>query len=132
MPVLLKLPGKVAHGRKYGDDLLRVVQHVIGFLAHLHQHVDHISPWRLEPAVQGVELVTQNKSQRGHSTLPWAGTFWLRQRSEQYFTSSHTFSHFLRQVKGRAQLAQTLLGSSDFLRMRMVAKFLKLKLKPVT
>jgi hypothetical protein len=38
----------------------------------------------------------------------------LRQRSEQYFTSSQTFSHFLRHVKGLPQVAQVLVGSSDF------------------
>lgn len=38
-----------------------------------------------------------------------------RQRSEQYFTSSQTFSHFLRQAKGRPQVTQVLLGRSPFL-----------------
>jgi len=41
----------------------------------------------------------------------------MRQRSEQYLTSSQTFSHFLRHVKGRLQVAQVLVGKSDFLRM---------------
>ena len=40
-----------------------------------------------------------------------------RQRSEQYLTSSHTASHFLRQLNGRLQVRQTLLGSSDFFRI---------------
>jgi len=35
-------------------------------------------------------------------------------RFEQYFTSSHTAFHFLRQVKGLWQLQQILLGKSDF------------------
>ena len=39
----------------------------------------------------------------------------MRQRSEQYFTSSQTFSHFLRHVKGRWQWMQTLLGRLAFL-----------------
>ena len=43
----------------------------------------------------------------------------LRQRSEQYLTSSHTFAHFLRQAKGLAQTVQSLDGSSDFLSARM-------------
>lgn len=34
--------------------------------------------------------------------------------SEQYLTSSQTFSHFLRHVKGRPHVRQTLLGRSDF------------------
>ena len=42
-----------------------------------------------------------------------------RHRSEQYFTCSQSRSHFLRQVKGREQCAQTLLGRSDFLRIFM-------------
>ena len=39
----------------------------------------------------------------------------MRHLSEQYLTSSQTFSHFLRQVKGRPQVAQVFCGSSDFL-----------------
>jgi hypothetical protein len=39
----------------------------------------------------------------------------ILQRSEQYFTSSQTFSHFLRQVKGRWQWTQILLGRLAFL-----------------
>jgi hypothetical protein len=38
----------------------------------------------------------------------------LRQRSEQYFTSSQTFSHFLRQTKGRLQTGQVLWGRFSF------------------
>ena len=37
-----------------------------------------------------------------------------RQRSEQYFTSSQTFSHFLRQVNGRPQTRQVFCGKSLF------------------
>jgi hypothetical protein len=40
---------------------------------------------------------------------------WDLQRSEQYLTSSQFFSHFLRQVKGRAQVRQVLEGKSCFL-----------------
>lgn len=40
-----------------------------------------------------------------------------RQRSEQYLTSFHTFSHFFRQLKLRPQQAQIRVGSSDFLRI---------------
>jgi tRNA/rRNA methyltransferase len=42
----------------------------------------------------------------------------LRQRSEQYFTSSQQFSHFFRQVNGNPQTAQVFVGKSDFLRWR--------------
>ena len=38
----------------------------------------------------------------------------VRQRSEQYFTSSQTFSHFLRQVKGRPQTTHVFCGKSPF------------------
>jgi hypothetical protein len=38
----------------------------------------------------------------------------IRQASEQYFTSSHTFSHFFRQTNGRPQTTQSLDGRSDF------------------
>ncbi len=36
-----------------------------------------------------------------------------RQRSEQYLTSSQHFSHFLRQVNGKLQTEQVLVGRSD-------------------
>lgn len=42
-----------------------------------------------------------------------------RQRSEQYFTWSHTRSHFLRQRNGRPQCMQGFSGNSCFLRMAM-------------
>jgi hypothetical protein len=43
----------------------------------------------------------------------------LRQRSEQYFTSSQSFAHFFRQVNGSPQWAQIFCGRSAFFRMRM-------------
>tara|TARA_B110000902_G_scaffold100575_1_gene118867 strand:- start:182 stop:412 length:231 start_codon:yes stop_codon:yes gene_type:complete len=43
------------------------------------------------------------------------------QRTEQKRTSSQTFSHFLRQLKGRSQMGQILLGRSDFLRVLGIA-----------
>ena len=36
------------------------------------------------------------------------------QRSEQYLTSSHTFSHFLRHVKGRSHTTHIFCGKSAF------------------
>ena len=51
----------------------------------------------------------------------------MRQRSEQYFTSSHTFSHFLRQVNGRWQWMQTLLGRLAFLIIFMSLSILKIQ-----
>ncbi|MDX2099504.1 MAG: hypothetical protein SFW36_17125 [Leptolyngbyaceae cyanobacterium bins.59] len=35
-------------------------------------------------------------------------------------TSSQQYSHFLRQVKGRWQTGQTLVGKSDFDRVRAI------------
>ena len=46
-----------------------------------------------------------------------------RQRSEQYLTSSHTFSHFLRQQNGKPQITQTLLGRLDCLRIFIGGQF---------
>jgi hypothetical protein len=40
-----------------------------------------------------------------------------RQRLLQYFTSSHTFSHFLRQVKLRLQTTQTFSGKGFFIKL---------------
>jgi hypothetical protein len=38
----------------------------------------------------------------------------IRHRSEQNFTSSHTFSHFFLHVKGLPQTTQAFWGRSDF------------------
>gem|GEM_PF-2139370 len=38
----------------------------------------------------------------------------VRHLSEQYFTSSHTFFHFILLGNGLPQVAQSLLGRSDF------------------
>ena len=51
----------------------------------------------------------------------------MRQRSEQYFTSSHTFSHFLRHVNGRWQWMQILLGRLAFLIIFMSLSILKIQ-----
>ena len=44
-----QVAGQVAHGRKDGQDFLRVVQHIVRFLPHFHQHVDHAFVVRGEP-----------------------------------------------------------------------------------
>ena len=44
-----------------------------------------------------------------------------RHRSEQYFTSSQQSAHFFRQVNGRSQTGQTLVGKSDFERERPIS-----------
>ena len=41
-----------------------------------------------------------------------------RQRSEQYFTSSQTFSHFLRQTKGREQTGHSFCGKCALVCMK--------------
>jgi len=41
----------------------------------------------------------------------------LRQRSEQWRTSSHTRAHLRRQAKGRPQVAQTRTGRSPLRRI---------------
>ena len=49
-----------------------------------------------------------------------------RHRSEQYFTSSQFFSHFLRQVKGNPQTGHTFVGKSDLERARpMIERMVK-------
>ena len=70
-----------AHACEDGQNLLRVVQHVVGFLADFHQHVQHIRIDAVEPGMQGVELVTQQQADGVHA---FVGS--RRQRSEQYFT----------------------------------------------
>ena len=55
----------------------------------------------------------------------------IRQPSEQNFTSSHTFSHFFRHVKGRPQTTQTLVGRSDFRRIFGMTQVQFLKREPV-
>lgn len=49
------------------EDLLRVVQHVVGLLAYLHQGVDDIVTHVVEPRVTGIELVAEDQSQGGHA-----------------------------------------------------------------
>jgi hypothetical protein len=58
-----QLGGKVTHGRKDGNDFLRMMAYVVCFAAHLHQHVHHALVSLCKPAVLWVELVAQNKAQ---------------------------------------------------------------------
>ena len=48
--------------------------------------------------------------------------FPARHRSEQYLTSSQTRAHFLRQLNGRPQVRQDLLGKSDFVNRFFVSR----------
>jgi len=61
------------------------------------------------------QVVAKPEQHRAHGCAPvlpavGAALRWRRQRSEQYFTSSHTLAHFLRQVKGRPQHWQGFSG----------------------
>jgi hypothetical protein len=53
--------------------------------------------------------------------MPRAVPLFLRQRSLQNFTSSHTFSHFLRHANGRPQTMQGFDGRSCFFTPLMAA-----------
>ncbi len=46
-----------------------------------------------------------------------------RHRSEQYFTVSQSRAHLRRQVNGRPQAAQILLGKSAFFRILAIPTF---------
>jgi hypothetical protein len=56
--------------------------------------------------VCGIELIAQDQA----DALSGAWFLFLRHRSLQYFTSSHTFSHFLRHWKGFPQVVQVREG----------------------
>jgi hypothetical protein len=75
-----------------------------------------------------VELIAEDQAQRRHGAGRSEGAL-RRQRSEQYLTSSQTFSHFLRQVNGKPHRMHGLLGRSDFLRIFIwlkINKYMKL------
>ena len=74
-----QLPGEGAHGGEDGEDLLRVVEDVVGLLAHLHEHVADLGVGAGEPGMLQVELVAEDEAQRAHH----ARLRWRRQRSEQ-------------------------------------------------
>ena len=65
------------------------------------------------------QLVAKDEPQvPGHApALGWPGLAVPRQWSEQWVTFSQSRAHFLRQVKGRPQITQILVGRSDFLRI---------------
>ena len=66
---LAELAREGAHGGEDGQDLLGVVEDVVGLLADLHQHVDHVRAGFGKPAVQRVELVAEDQAQGGHGAL---------------------------------------------------------------
>jgi hypothetical protein len=72
-----QLTRQIAHRGEDGDDFLRVVQHVIGFLAHFHQDVQHVVALLLEPGVPWIELVPENQPKGCAGTH---AVFWQRPR----------------------------------------------------
>ena len=73
MTLGLEVRCKVPHAGHDGQDLLGVVPHVVHLGMDFHQHVNDIGAHLDEPAVTGVELVTQDQSQRGHGKSVSAG-----------------------------------------------------------
>lgn len=71
-------------------------------------------------ACAALRLISGNQWAPGHaasasSGCAAAGVLLPLHLSEQYFTSSHTLANFLRHVKGRPHVGQTLVGRSDLL-----------------
>ena len=135
-PVTLRAQagGEGTHGREDRQDLLCVVQHVVGFLPHLHHHVQDAGIHPSEPGMLRVQLVAEDQAERmgGRRAPPvFRGRHfrWLRcrrQRSEQCATSSQISRHLRRHVNGRPQVRQGLLGRSDLRRMAGVAAVYRL------
>ena len=61
-----------------------------------------------------VNFIKNNTVKRKRGFRLFHYFFSFRHLSEQYFTSSQTFSHFFRHVNGRPQVMQILVGKSDF------------------
>jgi hypothetical protein len=50
---LARWAGEGAHGGEDGQDLLGVVEHIVGLLAHLDEHVDDVAPGRANQLCRG-------------------------------------------------------------------------------
>ena len=72
-----------------------------------------------------VNFIKNNTVKRKRGFRLFHYFFSFRHLSEQYFTSSQTFSHFFRHVNGRPQVMQILLGKSDFFFIFIVHEFIK-------
>jgi hypothetical protein len=59
--------------------------------------------------VRTIELIAQDQT----DALCGAWFLFFRHRSLQYFTSSHTFSHFLRHWNGISQVVQVFEGRME-------------------
>ena len=80
VPGRTQLAGQIAHRGKDGDDLLRVVQDVVGFLAHFDEGVQHVVAPLREPAVPWIELVAEYQPQGRAGTHAISGSSPLRGR----------------------------------------------------
>jgi len=69
------------HTGENSQDFLGMMQHIIGFLADFHQHVQHLRIDPIEPRVQRIELIAKQQPQGFHALGASR-----RQRSEQNFT----------------------------------------------
>jgi hypothetical protein len=117
-PLASQLLREATHGPEEAEHLLHMVPGVVGLLAHFHQHVQGVCVTLRVPGVCGVELIAQDQADAVCGT--WF--LFLRHRSLQYFTSSHTFSHFLRHWNGRPHTAQVREGRSAGGRWRGTVK----------
>ena len=86
---------------------------LLGHLGHPHSVLLRVEP--VEGSGAAVQLVTQHQHKRAQLSHGALSLFCLRQASEQYLTSAQVFSHRLRQVMGRPQATQGLLGSATLL-----------------
>ena len=66
VPCGLQRVGKGTHRGKDRQHLLRVMAHVVGLAAHLHQQVEHVGARGVEPGMGGVELVAEDEAEGGH------------------------------------------------------------------
>ena len=66
MPGRFQRGGERAHGGEDRQHLLRMVAHVVGLAAYLHQHVLHVGARGAEPGVGGVQLVAEDQAEDGH------------------------------------------------------------------
>jgi len=98
--------------------------------AHVPRHF-HALPRRTQPGEGALALVPRkhlsgrpfdpNRALKNLFSHASRRFFRIRQASEQNFTSSHTFSHFLRQANSRPHTTHGFDGSSDFFRIFGIA-----------
>ena len=79
-----------------------------------------------------VNFIKNNTVKRKRGFRLFHYFFSFRHLSEQYFTSSQTFSHFFRHVNGRPQVMQILVGKSDFFFIFIIRNFFKTSTIPLS